>query len=77
VKNMRATRRILHFLILLMIAGIVATLWNHHDDSKSAAVTLEVAEEIDALVILTLLALMLEAVFRWRIRRRPTEPSEF
>jgi hypothetical protein len=76
LKIMLTARRILHFIVLFMVLGIVVTLWNHHADPNRAAVALEVAEEIDALVGFALMALMLEGVYRWRLRRRQAQSSE-
>ena len=76
MKIVRIARRILHYFIPLMLVGIVATLWNHHDDPNRAAVALEVAEEIDALIVFGLMALILEGIYRWRLRRRLVQPRE-
>jgi len=75
VKMLRITRRILHYLILFMLVGIVATLWNHREDPEGAVGALQVAQEIDALMVFGLMALILEAIYRWRLRRRLVQPE--
>lgn len=72
---MRITRKILHFLIVFMVLGIAATLWNHHDDPNRAAVASAIAEELDALILFGFVALIVEGIYRWS-RCRLDRPSE-